>query len=102
MAMIAFWVLEISTIVFIVYSFEYFLSGHIFPLDMLPAWLSEVVRWMPFTYELYFPVQVFMERIAGADLAAGLAIQTGWVFTAWLIATTLWRRGVRRYQAVGG
>ncbi len=28
LAMIAFWVLEISTIVFILYSFEYFLSGH--------------------------------------------------------------------------
>src|SRR5436189_187635 len=39
MAMIAFWVLEISTIIFLLYSFEYFLSGHIFPLDIMPAWL---------------------------------------------------------------
>ena len=29
--MMAFWILEISTIVFIVYSFEYFLGGQMFP-----------------------------------------------------------------------
>ena len=40
LAMIAFWILEISTIVFILYSFEYFLSGHVFPLDIMPAGLQ--------------------------------------------------------------
>src|SRR4051794_27236052 len=33
LSMMAFWILEISTIVFIVYSFEYFLGGQMFPLD---------------------------------------------------------------------
>ena len=34
LAMFAFWILEISTIVFIVYSFEYFLGGQMFPIDI--------------------------------------------------------------------
>lgn len=71
LAMIAFWVLEISTIVFLLYSFEYFLSGHIFPLDIMPAWFQAVMKWLPFTYELYFPAQVAMERIQGAALVEG-------------------------------
>src|SRR6266571_6151787 len=37
LAMMAFWVLEISTIVFIVYSFEYFLGGQMFPIDIMPS-----------------------------------------------------------------
>ena len=37
LAMMAFWILEISTIVFIVYSFEYFLGGQMFPIDIMPA-----------------------------------------------------------------
>src|SRR4051812_33220991 len=37
LAMMAFWILEISTIVFIVYSFEYFLGGQTFPVDIMPA-----------------------------------------------------------------
>ena len=36
LAMFAFWILEISTIVFIVYSFEYFLGGQMFPIDIMP------------------------------------------------------------------
>ena len=43
-----------------------------------------------------------MERITGAKLVAGLAIQAGWAVVMWLLAVSLWRRGIRRYQAVGG
>ncbi|MEO6787102.1 MAG: ABC-2 family transporter protein [Chthoniobacteraceae bacterium] len=101
-AMLAFWILEISTVVFMVFSVEYFLSGMVFPLDMLPAGLVAFVKWSPFPYELYFPVQVFMERATGAALAQGLAIQAGWAVVMWLLAVGLWRLGIRRYQAVGG
>lgn len=102
LAMIAFWVLEISTIVFILYSFEYFLSGHVFPLDIMPGWLQPFIHWSPFTYELFFPAQVYMERVKGAALAEGLAIQAGWLLVSWICARTLWSRGVQKYQAVGG
>lgn len=101
-AMIAFWILEISTIVFLIYSFEYFLSGNVFPLDIMPAWLQPFIKWSPFTYQLFFPVQVAMERVQGAALAQGLAIQAGWLLVAWCGAQFLWARGVRKYQAFGG
>ena len=101
LAMLAFWLLEISTVVFIVMSFEYFLSGQLFPLDMLPGWLGAVIKYSPFPYELYFPVQIFMERVKGAPLWQGLGIQFGWVVIMYLLAMTLWRAGLRKYQAVG-
>jgi len=102
LAMIAFWVLEISTIVFILYSFEFFLSGHIFPLDIMPPWLHGFILWSPFTYELFFPAQICMERVQGAALVEGLVIQAGWIALVSGIATLLYSRGVRKYQAVGG
>ena len=102
LAMIAFWLLEISTIVFIVYSFEYFLSGRIFPLDLMPPVVRQVTEWLPFTYELYFPVSIFMERTQGPALARGLVIQFLWLVVACGLARLLWARGVQRYQAVGG
>jgi ABC-2 type transport system permease protein len=102
LAMLAFWILEISTVVFILYSFEYFLSGQIFPLDIMPGWLQGFVRWSPFTYELFFPVQIYLVRISGAAVWQGLAIQAGWVLVMWVVAAMMWRSGVRRYQAVGG
>jgi ABC-2 type transport system permease protein len=101
-AMLSFWILEISTIVFILYSFEYFLSGHVFPLDIMPAWLQGFLHWSPFTYELFFPAQIAMERVGGAALWTGLAIQGGWLLCFALLARVMWKRGLQRYQAFGG
>ena len=102
LGLVAFWVLEVSTLIFIVYSFEYFLSGTIFPLDILPGWLQPFVKWSPFTYEMFFPVQVAMERIQGRAMWEGLAIQAGWLVVFYIVAGLVWRAGVRKYQAVGG
>ena len=102
LAMMAFWILEISTIVFILYSFEYFLSGQIFPLDIMPAGLQTALKWMPFYYEIFFPIKVFLEKATGAELYSGLAIQAGWFLIMLFVARTMWTRGTRHYQAVGG
>ncbi|MFL6515337.1 MAG: ABC transporter permease [Chthoniobacterales bacterium] len=101
-AIMAFWILEISTIVFIVYSFEYFLGGQMFPIDIMPAGVQAVMKWLPFYYELFCPVAIFLGRLQGAALVQALAIQTGWVLTMWGAAELMWKRGLGHYQAVGG
>src|SRR6478672_8475203 len=101
-ALFAFWILEISTIVFIVYSFEYFLGGQMFPVDIMPAGIQAALKWMPFYYELFCPIAIFMERLRGPELWQALATQTGWLFLTWAVARTMWHRGLGHYQAVGG
>ena len=101
-ALFAFWILEISTLVFILYSFEYFLSGQTFPLDIMPAWLQTLLKFLPFPYQMFFPIQVFLEKVQGRELLFGLCIQAAWVFIIWFISQVLWSRGVRKYQAFGG
>ena len=101
LAMLAFWILEISTVVFILYSFEYFLSGKLFPLDTVPGIAGIVLKFLPFPYELCFPVAVLMEKIQGFQLWSGLMIQVTWVLLCYLLARALWKSGLRRYEAVG-
>jgi len=102
LAMMAFWVLEISTIVFIVYSFEYFLGGQMFPIDIMPAGIQAVMKWLPFYYELFCPVAIFLGRIPGPEVSQALAIQAGWLLLTWAAAQAMWKRGLGHYQAVGG
>lgn len=102
MALLAFWVLEISTFIFIVYALEYLAGGHLFPLDILPAPLAAVLNFTPFPYQLYFPVSIYLGRVGGRELWQGLAIQAAWVALAFFLARFVWRRGVRRYSAYGG
>ena len=101
-AMLAFWMLEISTVVFIIYSFEYFLSGHMFPLAFVPDRIQGILRLSPFPYEVYFPISIFMEQAKGAAIWQGMLIQACWVLLIYLGASALWRGGLRKYQAVGG
>ena len=101
-SMMAFWILEISTIVFIVYSFEYFLGGQMFPIDLMPAGFQAVMKWLPFYYELFCPIAIFLERLQGAEMYQALAIQTAWMVALWAFARFMWKRGLGHYQAVGG
>jgi ABC-2 type transport system permease protein len=102
MAMLAFWVLEVSTFIFILFAFEYLASGHLFPLDILPPSLEHALYFTPFPYQLYFPVSIYMGKATGADMIRGLLIQGLWVLAAYGMARFAWRRGIKKYSAVGG
>ncbi len=102
MALLAFWMTEISTIIFILYAFEYLAGGHLFPLDILPPYLSKLLFFTPFPYQLFFPVSIYVGKVTGSELYQGLAIQACWVLGAYGLARVVWMRGVRKYSAVGG
>jgi ABC-2 type transport system permease protein len=102
MAMLAFWLLEISTFIFILFAFEYLASGHMFPLDVLPPVLKELLFFTPFPYQLYFPISIYMGKVTGLAVWHGLLIQFLWVIASYAGARFMWRRGVKRYSAFGG
>src|SRR5256886_976163 len=62
-ALFAFWILEISTIVFIVYSFEYFLGGQMFPVDIMPAGIQTAVKWPALYFGIFFSIPLFIGRL---------------------------------------
>jgi ABC-2 type transport system permease protein len=102
MALLAFWVMEVSTFIFIMFAFEYIAGGHLFPLDILPPAAFKVLQFTPFPYQVFFPVNVYLERVSGPSLHQGLAIQAAWVLAAYFLARFVWHRGIRKYSAVGG
>ncbi len=102
MALLAFWVQEVSTFIFILFAFVYFAGGNLFPLDFLPPLLAKVLAFTPFPYQLYFPVSIYVGRTTGMALTQGLVVQFLWVLAAYGFARLMWARGVRKYSAVGG
>lgn len=101
-ALLSFWVMDVSTFIFIQFAFEFLASGHLFPLDILPESLHRLLLWTPYPYLLYFPVGVYLGRIQGPALWQGFCVQAAWVVAAFLIARFTWSRGLRKYTAVGG
>jgi ABC-2 type transport system permease protein len=102
MALLAFWVLEISTFIFILFAFEYLASGHLFPLGMLPPALQHALAFTPFPSMLYVPISIYMGKISGHGIALGLLTQLLWVVMMYALARFMWRRGIKKYSAFGG
>ena len=102
MALLAFWVLEVSTLIFILFAFEYIASGHLFPLDILPPALERALFFTPFPYQLFFPVSIYMGRLDPMEIYRGLFMQAVWVALSYALARFVWSRGIRKYAAAGG
>jgi ABC-2 type transport system permease protein len=100
--MLTFWFLEIQGFVILSLAVESLLGGQMFPLDLMPDWVFRAAQFLPFYYQMYFPVAIFTGRI-GYDLTVqGLAIQLVWVVLLLVFNRFLWTRGLRRHTAVGG
>ena len=102
MALLAFWLLEVSTIIFILFAFEYLAGGHLFPLNILPHGVEMALNFTPFPYLLYFPVSVYLGQVSGSEMWLRLGVQAGWVALFYVLARWIWARGIRSYTAVGG
>ena len=102
LAMIAFWILDIGSVTFILYSIEFLLGGHIFPVDAFPAWLQVICLRLPFAYETYFPAAILIGHVHGYELIHGFLWQWAWIGFFYVLSGILWKRGQHQYTAVGG
>jgi ABC-2 type transport system permease protein len=100
--MIGFWFLEVASFLYVVNTLNFFVSGHMFPLDLLPPFWSGLLRLLPFQYMAYFPAAVFVGKIKGAELAWGLVGELAWALVFIVASRWLYWRGLRRYSAFGG
>jgi ABC-2 type transport system permease protein len=76
-------------------------SGYLLPLEMLPPVLAGIAEWSPFRFMLSLPVELMTRPMPPSERALLLAVQLAWTVASVLIAMFVWRRGVRRFEAVG-
>jgi ABC-2 type transport system permease protein len=102
MGMAGFWFLEVTSLLWVVNTVNYFISGQMFPLDLLgPPW-DTILKWMPFQYLAYFPAIIFLGEVQGRALIEGLLLELAWAVVLIVLARWLFARGLRRYSAYGG
>jgi ABC-2 type transport system permease protein len=77
-------------------------SGYLVPIPLFPSWLRDIPHYMPFEYQLGFPVELLTGAYTSTQALPLLAAQWGWVALLAVIAAVVWRRGLRRYGAYGG
>jgi ABC-2 type transport system permease protein len=98
----AFWVIDYRGIVNMVTLAGTFLSGLAIPLSFLPGWARPVVYALPYASMLQVPIDVFLGKHRGVDLAAALAVQAAWAFSLLALGRLAMAAGVRRLVVQGG
>lgn len=100
--MVSFWLLEVNSLLLIFMLFSFFLSGHMFPLTLLPDSIEWIVNLLPFKYLAYFPAAIFLEKIPDEDLLQELLFEAAWVMFFIVVCRLMYNRGIRRYSGFGG
>ncbi len=86
LGLVGFWFLEVSSLLFVYMLFNFFLSGHMFPLDMLPEPWRSVVEYIPLKYLAIIPPRFSWARFLAINCCSSCVLKSlGWSFSfSWL------------------
>ena len=102
LALLAFWATRADALLAVQDALIFLLSGQVAPTALLPDALRAAATALPFRYMVGFPVEVLTGQLDDGALLTGFALQAGWLAVALFLYRLVWRRGLRRYAAVGG
>lgn len=100
-ALLTFWWLEIWGILFLKRLVVSFLAGAWLPLSMLPEKIAAVFLTLPFQFMLYFPIQIALGKVKSQEIIHGILLQLIWIVVFIAASGFLWKKGLKRYTAVG-
>lgn len=102
LALLAFWATRADALLAAQDALVFLLAGQVAPTALLPGALKTLATALPFRYMVGFPVEVLTGKVQGSGLLTGFAWQIAWLGVALALSAAMWRRGLRRYTAVGG
>jgi ABC-2 type transport system permease protein len=98
---IGFWSPEVWAPKFLFFIIIDFTAGRLFPLDILPALARKILALTPFPTLIFIPTQIFLNKFTWNEIWQNLGTQAFWAILLWFIATRLWKRGLKSYEAAG-
>ncbi len=101
LALAAFWTTRVSAINETYFVLGLFLAGRIAPLSLLPEPIQLLADLLPFRWTVAFPVELLMNRLSPQEVVNGFIAQGIWLVLGVALLKLTWRRGIRRYSAVG-
>jgi ABC-2 type transport system permease protein len=98
---VAFWTTRVYSLSEFYWAFVLLFSGQFVPLDLMPAFIQQAARFLPFQLFKYFPVQLILGKLTSAEILQGYLSGVIWFAIALALFSWVWRSGVKRFSAVG-
>ena len=81
---------------------NFFLSGALIPLVMMPGWLQSIVLSIPFAQALAVPIGLLTGITPLSEAPHAWFVQVLWIIGMWIISTLFFRIAVRKITVQGG
>lgn len=78
-----------------------FLSGSSIPLDIFPPAIVKIFQVLPFSYLVFYPNQIWLNRVDTNQIINIFLITSFWLIAFYLIFRLVWRQGLKNYGAYG-
>jgi ABC-2 type transport system permease protein len=98
---LAFWTTRVFSIHDFYFALSLLFSGQFVPLALMPKIIQNIAQYLPFRFQLYHPIQLILGRLSTAEIIQGYAAAGIWLIVAITLFNWVWRKGVKRFSAVG-
>ncbi len=98
---IGFWSPETWGPRFLFFMFLEFTAGKLFPLDIMPKSVQDVVFLTPFPYFSFVQSQLFLQKLTQAEILHHSLMLGFWIMLLWGSVVLIWKKGLRNYSSAG-
>jgi ABC-2 type transport system permease protein len=101
-SLLCFWTLNSVGLMWAQQAVVGILSGTLIPLAMMPGWLRVIAEVLPLRGIASTPLQVYLGKTSGWDLAGLLGLQVGWLAVLWFVSDWAWQKAFNAVEIQGG
>lgn len=99
--LLAFWVENVWASLFLVMIFLEGFGGGLFPIDILPKDIANMLMLTPFPYFIYFPAKIYLGTLPMREIFFGFAVLLFWTVATFFLMHLSLQKGLRRYSSFG-
>lgn len=97
-----FWVPEQGWgLIFLLFVSSDILGGTLYPIDILPNVLQQILYATPFPYLVFMPIQIYLGKLSMILSLKAIAISFSWVVILAILIKKVWQRGLISYEGAG-
>ena len=99
---LSFWIYEVFPIERFMKSITGVLSGELLPLTIFGAAAQNILQFLPFASLAFNPSGIYCGLFTDKTAVKLIAVQYLWAAALWILVLTLYKKGLRRFEAQGG
>lgn len=99
--MLSFWIENAWAPLFLITIILEGFGGGLFPIDIFPKSIANILLLTPFPYLIYFPAKIYLGTLPLGEILKGFIILSLWLVGSWYLMVQILKMGLKKYTAFG-